>query len=66
MPDDLTGGTQQQAETALRNAGLTPGQVSREANPARAGTVIRTDPAPGTRVAPCRPVDLVVSAGEIG
>jgi beta-lactam-binding protein with PASTA domain len=45
---------------------LAPGQVSTEANPARAGTVIRTDPAPGTTVAPCRPVDLVVSASEIG
>ena len=58
---DLTGLTRDQAAGALQQAGLTVGQVSGEANAAAEGTVTRTDPAAGVVVAPCGPVNVVLS-----
>jgi beta-lactam-binding protein with PASTA domain len=61
---DLTGMSQDQAAAALDQAGLRVGQVSEEqSSTAAKGTLIRTDPAAGAVVAPCGPVNVVLSAG---
>jgi serine/threonine-protein kinase len=53
-----------QAEQVLTAKNLVIGAISRAANPAPTGTVVSTDPVPGTNVAKHAVVNLTVSAGE--
>lgn len=53
-----------QAEQVLTAKGLVVGTTKNVANPAKAGTVVSTNPAPGTHVSKKAVVNLVVSAGE--
>ena len=63
MPQ-VTGLTLQAAQAALRQAGLTPGPVTKEASGTiAAGIVVSTTPAAGTMWPQPQPVRLVVSAG---
>ncbi len=60
----VAGLAQAEALTRLRDAGLVPGGREREANERLpAGTVISTQPGPGTRVAVATVVDLTISDG---
>src|SRR6202042_905416 len=60
----VTGLTQAAAQSALRKAGLTPGQVTSAASSTiGAGVVISTDPVVGTPWPQDKPVGLTVSAG---
>jgi serine/threonine-protein kinase len=60
----VTGLALQDAQAALRHAGLTPGRVKSEASATiPAGIVVSTDPAAGVRWPQPQPVQLVVSAG---
>ncbi len=60
----VTGLTQAAAETALRKAGLTPGQVTSAASSTiGAGVVISTDPVAETSWPQDKPVGITVSAG---
>jgi serine/threonine-protein kinase len=59
----LTGKTRDEATTALQKAGFSLGRVIEEESAAPRGTVIRTSLERGAEVAPCGPVDLVVSKG---
>ncbi|MCO5996536.1 Stk1 family PASTA domain-containing Ser/Thr kinase [Actinoallomurus rhizosphaericola] len=53
-----------QAKQALQQAGLTPGDVVKQASVAVAnGSVIKTRPAAGTKQSPDDPITLVVSSG---
>ncbi|GAA1920290.1 Stk1 family PASTA domain-containing Ser/Thr kinase [Streptomyces sodiiphilus] len=62
---DLAGVPLEQAREQLSLAGLTPREVFREFHhTVEAGSVITTDPAPGTQRRPDSAVDLVVSRGE--
>jgi beta-lactam-binding protein with PASTA domain len=68
MPDvpvpDFTGLTRADAETALTNAGLVVGTVSTTSSPAvPAGSIISSNPASSTLVAPGSTVNLEVSSG---
>jgi beta-lactam-binding protein with PASTA domain len=61
---NVVGLSQSIAATALNNAGLTVGSITRQASTTvPAGTVIRQNPAAGASVAPGSAVDLVVSSG---
>jgi eukaryotic-like serine/threonine-protein kinase len=63
MPQ-VTGQTLAQATAAIRQAGLTPGVVTRQASQTiAAGIVITTSPAAGTSWPQPRPVQITVSAG---
>ena len=63
MPQ-VTGLTLQAAQAALRQAGLTPGPVTKETSGTiAAGIVVSTTPAAGTMWPQPQPVRLVVSAG---
>lgn len=63
---DLTGMTQEQATAALEAAGLRLGVVTTEnSGTAPADTVIRTNPAKGSGVAPDSAIDLVISTGKV-
>jgi serine/threonine-protein kinase len=63
MPQ-VTGLTLPAAQAALRQAGLTPGQVTKETSGTiAAGIVVSTTPAAGVMWPQPRPVRLVVSAG---
>ncbi len=53
-----------QAEHILTSKGLVIGTTHNVANPAKSGTVLSTDPAPGSHVSQKAVVNLVVSAGE--
>jgi eukaryotic-like serine/threonine-protein kinase len=60
----VTGLTENAAETALRKQGLTPGAVTSAASSTiGAGVVISTDPVAGTAWPQDKPVGLTVSAG---
>jgi serine/threonine-protein kinase len=60
----VTGQPLASAQAALRQAGLTPGQVvSQPSATIAAGVVISTDPAAGTSTPQPQPVKLTVSAG---
>lgn len=61
---DVLGLPADQADEALRAAGLAAGPRLLQLDPsAPAGTVLRTDPAPGVPLRPGVPVGLLVSAG---
>ena len=60
---NLIGQTRSEATNTLTAAGLTLGAVSNEPSAQEAGTVIRTDPPPGTDVERGRQVNLVLSQG---
>ncbi|MEZ0093735.1 Stk1 family PASTA domain-containing Ser/Thr kinase [Streptacidiphilus sp. EB129] len=61
---DLAGRTQAAAEQALKDAGLTVGQISQQTSGnVASGSVVSTDPAGGTQQQPNTPVNLVVSSG---
>ncbi|AWB85205.1 Stk1 family PASTA domain-containing Ser/Thr kinase [Mycetocola zhujimingii] len=58
--------TTEQAQADLVAAGLTTGAISRENSPDLSeGTVIGTDPASGSQVAPGSTVNLIVSSGLV-
>jgi eukaryotic-like serine/threonine-protein kinase len=63
VPEGLVGMTQSEAEAAIRAAGLEVGDISTNTDTdADAGTVVDTNPRPGTMVAPGTAVNLVVAA----
>jgi len=62
MPQ-VTGLTLQAAQAALRQAGLTPGRVTKETSTIAAGIVVSTTPAAGAMWPQPQPVRLVVSGG---
>ena len=59
----VLGGTQQEATAALEEVGLRVGEVTQRYDPAEVGTVVASTPAPGERLPPQQPVDLVLSRG---
>lgn len=60
----IAGKSQNDAETALRNAGLKVGEVTQEnSDTVDSGKVVRSDPSGGDRVAKGSKVALVVSSG---
>ncbi|TDC47370.1 Stk1 family PASTA domain-containing Ser/Thr kinase [Jiangella ureilytica] len=61
----VVGRPQAEAEQAIRDAGLQPGNVTRQDSEEEAGTVLSTDPEGGASVAPNSPVNLVISSGEV-
>jgi serine/threonine-protein kinase len=61
----LVGLTQADATTALTQAGLKLGGVTRQNNPAPAGQVLSADPTEGTRLPAGSKVTLVVSNGQV-
>lgn len=63
VPASAVGATQQAATSALTDLGLRAGAVTQEFAAAAVGTVLRTDPAPGTSLRPDTAVALVVSKG---
>ena len=63
---DVTGQTLTAATTALQRAGLTVGQVQRQASSAPANQVVSQNPAASADVAPGTAVVLVVSQGRTG
>ena len=64
VPDGLVGLTQEQARSALQEAGLAVGNVTQEeSTDYAAGQVIRTDPGTGVSVQRGSEVALVVSSG---
>jgi serine/threonine-protein kinase len=58
---DVEGKTRDEAERLLRKAELEPAVTEREDPDADPGTVLEQDPAPGTKIAKGRTVDLVVA-----
>ncbi|SDT69119.1 Stk1 family PASTA domain-containing Ser/Thr kinase [Jiangella sp. DSM 45060] len=62
---NVVGRPQAEAEQAIRDAGLQPGNVTQQDDEAEAGTVLATDPEGGTSIAPNSPVNLVISSGEV-
>jgi beta-lactam-binding protein with PASTA domain len=62
----LNGMDRAQAETAIRRAGLSVGQVSFAVSRAKTGTVIKQSPEPGTQVRAGTPVSLVIASPYIG
>jgi eukaryotic-like serine/threonine-protein kinase len=61
----VTGNSLQDAQSALRQAGLVPGKVVNQASTTiQAGIVISTNPAAGTSWPVNKPVTLVVSSGQ--
>jgi eukaryotic-like serine/threonine-protein kinase len=61
----VTGNSLQDAQSALRQAGLVPGKVANQASTTiQAGVVISTDPAAGASWPVNKPVTLVVSSGQ--
>ena len=63
VPASAVGATQQAATSALTDLGLRAGEVTQEFAAAAVGTVLRTDPTPGTSLRPDTAVALVVSKG---
>jgi beta-lactam-binding protein with PASTA domain/tRNA A-37 threonylcarbamoyl transferase component Bud32 len=64
VPTNLTGMSEAEARAALTQAGLVAGTVTPGTSTAeQEGTVIATDPTPGTSVDPDTTVDLTVGAG---
>ena len=63
VPASVVGATQQAATSALTDLGLRAGAVTQEFAAAAFGTVLRTDPTPGTSLRPDTAVALVVSKG---
>ena len=63
VPASAVGATQQAATSALTDLGLRAGAVTQEFAAAAVGTVLRTDPTPGTSLRPDTAVALVVSKG---
>ncbi len=63
VPASVVGSTQEAATRALTDIGLRAGEVTQEFAAAAAGTVLRTDPTPGTPLPPDTAVALVVSKG---
>lgn len=63
VPASVVGATQQAATSALTDLGLRAGAVTQEFAAAAVGTVLRTDPTPGTSLRPDTAVALVVSKG---
>jgi beta-lactam-binding protein with PASTA domain/predicted Ser/Thr protein kinase len=63
VPADLNGKTLEQAQAALRSAGLKPGPTQKVRANAEANIVVDSDPAGGTVVARGRTVKLQVSKG---
>ena len=63
VPASAVGATQQAATSALTDLGLRAGAVTEEFAAAAVGTVLRTDPTPGTSLRPDTAVALVVSKG---
>jgi len=61
---DVEGKPVAQATSILTAKGLVIGTTTNAANTAPVGTVVRTDPSPGTNVSKKAVVNLVVSAGE--
>jgi beta-lactam-binding protein with PASTA domain len=61
---DVVGKPVAQAKQTLMAKGLVVGTTTNRANPAAAGTVIQTDPPPGSRVNKHAVINLVLSAGE--
>jgi serine/threonine-protein kinase len=60
----LVGLTQEQAQAEITAAGLTVGTISQETSTEeQRGTVLSSDPAPGTKADPDAPVDLVIGSG---
>ena len=63
---DVTGMTQNQARDALKQAGLTVGNVTTEDDPSQdKDKVLRTDPAVGTEVKEGDTVALVLASGQV-
>ena len=63
VPATLVGATREEATSALEGVGLRVGDVTTEFSSAQVGTVVRSDPAPGTALRPDADVDLVLSKG---
>ncbi|SDU31052.1 Stk1 family PASTA domain-containing Ser/Thr kinase [Jiangella alkaliphila] len=61
----VVGRPQAEAEELLREAGLQPGNVSRQDSEDEAGTVLATDPEANASVAPGTTVNLTISSGEV-
>jgi eukaryotic-like serine/threonine-protein kinase len=61
---DVVGKPAAQAKQTLLAKGLVVGTTTNRANPATAGTVIQTDPPPGSRVNKHAVINLVLSVGE--
>jgi eukaryotic-like serine/threonine-protein kinase len=61
---NVVGKTKAQAEQTLTSKGLVIGTTKSIASTSTAGTVVRTNPPPGTHVSKKAVVDLVISAGE--
>lgn len=65
MPN-IDGMTEDQARTALENAGLSLGTItSQDSATAPAGTIIKSDPPSGSQVAPGTSINIVVSSGNV-
>jgi serine/threonine-protein kinase len=63
---DLEGKTQEEAIAALREAGLSNGQVTPKDDPdVKSGRVISSSPDAGEQVKPGTSVDLVISSGDV-
>jgi eukaryotic-like serine/threonine-protein kinase len=60
---DVTGGTEDDARSALQGAGLRAGKVTEEESEEEPGTVLGQSPAAGKRVAKNSAVDLTVAKG---
>lgn len=60
---DITGFTKQDAENQLNKVGLSLGVVKEEYSEKKAGTVLRQDPMPGSKLTKGKAIDLVVSKG---
>ena len=61
---EVTEKSQADASSAIKSAGLTVGDVTKKYNDSVAlGQVISSSPKSGTKIAPDRPVDLVISRG---
>lgn len=60
---DITGFTKQDAENQLNKVGLSLGVVKEEYSDKKAGTVLRQDPMPGSKLTKGKAIDLVVSKG---
>ncbi|WP_053203755.1 Stk1 family PASTA domain-containing Ser/Thr kinase [Jiangella muralis] len=62
---NVVGRPQAEAEALIEEAGLKPGNVTREDSEEEAGTVLATDPEGGSSIAPGTSVNLVLSSGEV-
>ena len=63
VPSDLVGKTYEDAQSAVRAAGLNAVRSEQSSDSVQAGYVISTDPAGGTKVAANSSVTIVVSSG---